>query len=163
MSFTVDLKKENNKATILMEGGIDEDSIFPKIDLSGVEREVVVDLAKVEHINSIGIRSWLNWFKPMATKYKFVLINCPRVVVMQMNMVDGFLPVNSRVESFFVPYYCETCDLESEVLFRVGKEVTLQNGAVKIDYSPQGTCKTPDCAIEIDANEAKYFRFLALS
>jgi anti-anti-sigma regulatory factor len=163
MAFRVEIEKNGEKATIVMSGSIDEDTHLPKIDLSGIDSRIAVDLENVTHINSVGIRSWLEWFKTLGANKKFFFQRCPRSVVMQMNMVDGFLPPSSMVESFYVPFFCESCNQEILRLFKLGKDVVKNSdGTYEINFDHNGICKSGECEIVLDAHEAKYFRFLSL-
>jgi ABC-type transporter Mla MlaB component len=151
----------NGTTTILhLAGVIDEDVVFPV--MSALPGDLNVDLANVSSINSVGIREWLNWIRPLAEKSKVTLQNCPKSLVLQMNMVEGFLPKNGQVVSFYVPYYCETCDREHNVLFEMGKHVVVQGGNYKINFDVKtaGLCTSAECDIEMDASESKYFQFL---
>jgi hypothetical protein len=141
-------------------GVIDEDVEFPQV--TPPEGELHIDLQNVSSINSVGIREWLNWITPLAEKSKVILMNAPKALVFQFNMVEGFLPKNAKVNSFYVPYFCETCDQEYNVLFNVGKEVEVSAGQYKINYDVKAAnlCKGADCEIEMDASEGKYFQFL---
>jgi hypothetical protein len=148
--------------TIALSGTIDEDVTFPKVE-EGAFKKIVLDLKEIKTINSVGIREWLNWIKPLSEKYEMILENCPKAMVFQFNMVEGFLPPKAKITSFFVPFYCESCDREDNVLFTVGKEVTASGGAVKIEFDLQkaNLCKKPaPCDVEMDVTEAKYFQFL---
>ena len=70
-------------------------------------------------------------------------------------MVQGFLPAQGRVNSFFVPFYSEESGGEKNVLFRSGQE-----------FSDSGEIKVPSVKddegheMEMDVVEAKYFKFL---
>jgi hypothetical protein len=77
-------------------------------------------------------------------------------------MVDGFLPIGAQVESFYVPYFCDTCDAEHNVLFTVGEEIQVSGAQVKVAYSPNSNdlCGKSGCEIELDVMESKYFQFL---
>lgn len=142
---------------LAFEGTIDEDVEFPGVE-AGKYQAITLDLANIKAINSVGIREWLNWIRPLAEKSDFILENCPKAMVFQFNMVEGFLPPRSRVASFFVPFYSESADKEANVLFTVGKEVTAGGGAVQINYDPKANGFEDD--MEMDVTEAKYFQFL---
>lgn len=153
---------EGDTLKLTLSGVIDEDVTFPKVD-DGPQKKIVLDLKDIKTINSVGIREWLNWIKPLSEKYEMVLENCPKAMVFQFNMVEGFLPAKSKVTSFFVPFYCESCDREDNVLFTVGKEVTGSAGAVAINFDVKAAnlCKKGEpCEAEMDVTEAKYFQFL---
>jgi anti-anti-sigma regulatory factor len=162
MAILASLDTKTVPPVLTLKGAIDEDSRLLDVDISNVEKELVLDLAGISHINSVGIRSWINWIGQAQQGRQLVFRRCPRIFVMQMNMVADFLPLGTRIESFYVPYFCETCDEESEVLFTLGKDIEVgADGSTKVLYNARGTCKNPDCEIDIDTNEGRYFRFLS--
>ena len=158
MSFSIKKDKKDDKDLLSIQGAIDEEAEFPNYELSG---EVFVDLGQVSSINSIGIRAWVLWFGQFKDKVHFSFFNVPKSVTMQMNMVEGFLPPQSSILSLYVPFYCESCDEEKEMLFEVGKQISIEGDSVKIDYEASKICK-PDCEPELDVVESKFFRFLTL-
>jgi len=156
MAFEVQQGQIDNNLLITLVGDIDEEAVFPALtNLSG---DVYVDLKAVSSINSIGIRAWIMWFTEMPSA-QLNFINCPKAVVMQMNMVEGFLPQGSQVKSLQVPFYCENCDEEKDIIFHVGKEILIQGGQVQLKYNKDSICGD-GCEPELDVNESKYFRFL---
>jgi hypothetical protein len=156
-------KTEGQNLVLTFEGTIDEDMQFPAIVLKGQEK-IVIDLHSVKAINSVGIREWLNWIRPLAEQLPIELIRCPKAIVFQFNMVEGFLPKQAKVSSFYVPFYCEKCDREDNVLFNVGTEVTVSAGVVAIEFDKKAAnlCKSTagECEAEMDVTESKYFQFL---
>lgn len=159
--FKSTLQVAGAELKLTFEGLIDEDVTFPAVE-AGKHTKVTIDLAAVKSINSVGIREWLNWIKPIAATSRIELLRCPKALVFQFNMVEGFLPANSTVSSFFVPFFCEKCDKEENALFTVGKEVSVAGGAVKMSFDKAGLglCKDAACEMEMDVTEAKYFQFL---
>ena len=153
-----------NGLQLTFEGSIDEDVVFPPV-AAGANAAIRIDLQAVKSINSVGIREWLNWIRPLSDAgAKITLARCPKAFVFQLNMVEGFLPKGGVVESFYVPFFCEKCDKESAALFTVGKEATAGAAGPAINFDPKAAklCSTgaPDCNTEMDASEAKYFQFL---
>jgi hypothetical protein len=159
--FKVQQKTEGANLHLILNGNIDEDVQFPIIDTTGIS-VLLVDLKEVKAINSVGIREWLNWIRPLSEKAKIELFNCPKALVFQLNMVEGFLPKGGVVKSFFVPFFCEKCDREENILFTLGKEIEAAGGnyAVKFNIQDANLCKEPACEMAMDATEAKYFQFL---
>ena len=156
MSFDVKNETKAGKTVFKFAGNIDENATFPIFNsLAG---DIYIDLKGVKSINSVGIRSWIKWFSSFHQVH-FIFQHCPKSVVMQMNMVDGFLPEGSHVESLQVPFYCESCEKELEVLFTLGKEILVDGGKVNLKYDRGSICPQ-GCAPELDVSEAKYFRFL---
>jgi hypothetical protein len=160
IDFSFTLKTEGDVHYFKFEGAIDEDAKFPVI--GSAVKKVVVDLSGIRTINSVGIREWLHWIRPAAEGRDIILEQCPKSIVFQFNMVEGFLPPNVRVTTFFVPYFCEACEREENILFTAGKEAKFENGQVQLRYeAPKSpACTLPNCKIEMDVTESKYFQFL---
>lgn len=149
----VKLGKIADKLVVQMAGTIDEDVDFSRFNLTG-NTAIEMELANVKSINSCGIREWIKWIGT-AGNAAIVFNNCPKVIVDQINMVDGFLPTTGKVNSFFVPYYNDDAGSEKNVLFRYGSEFS-ENGV-----QPPAAVKDDDGnEMEMDVIESKYFKFL---
>lgn len=117
-------------------------------------KEIILDFEKTTVIKSYGIRELIRW----QTKYaeaKFTYRNCQKMIIDQINLVEGFLPPKAHVESFYVPYYCEKSGEESCVLFRYGHE--FHDSEVT---PPQIVRDTQGNKMEMDVVWTKYFRFI---
>ncbi|MDD4976011.1 MAG: hypothetical protein PHY93_16775 [Bacteriovorax sp.] len=132
-------------------GVIDEDSIFDKIQNLKMNK-YVFDFNKVSMINSCGIREWIKYLQGLdGAEIKY--INCPQIIVEQVNMVHGFIRKGIVVESFFAPYFCSNCDTEKKIL--------LKNVEVANSKTPVKQCNTCKSDLEFDAIEKQYFSFLS--
>ncbi len=151
--FDVKTQSSGDKLTLQLAGTIDEDADFSKVVIAGTP-QVEVDLEQLKSINSCGIREWIKWIS-QANSAKISLVNCPKVIVDQINMVDGFLPTNGKVLSFYVPYYNDDAGSEKNVLFRYGSEFSDDGVA-----SPAEVKDDEGNVMEVDVIEAKYFKFL---
>lgn len=151
--FDVKMNKAADKLTVQMAGTIDEDVDFSQFSLSG-NAQIDVELSGLKSINSCGIREWIKWMGT-AGSAKISFSNCPKVIVDQINMVDGFLPANAKVSSFFVPYYNDDSGAEKNVLFRYGTEFT--DGSVT---PPEAVKDDEGNEMEMDVIESKYFKFI---
>jgi len=152
---------DNSRVRIKLDGSMDEHSDFSAAPSEFIE-EVVFDFDDVDHINSTGIKHWVQWISSVQQKnqnLKFTFINCPKPIVDQINMVDGFLPANSKVKSFKVPFFCETCDKDMTFTFVYGREYDKKDGKLVLDI-PSNRCERADCEMEPDVVEQKYFKFL---
>lgn len=154
MGNNVKHKKNNDQLYIQLEGNLDEEVNFPTELLSGF-KTIVFDFGSVTGINSCGIREWIRWITPYRDSSTMHFRNCPKIIVDQINMVDGFLPTNAFVESFYVPYYSDETDEEKHILFSYGVEYN-ETG---IHY-PNSILDSKNQPMEIDVIESKYFRFL---
>jgi hypothetical protein len=149
----VKIEKSPDKWVVKMAGTIDEDADFNPLSLQGC-KAVEVELEGLKGINSCGIREWIKWMGGAAGA-PITLIKCPKVIVDQINMVEGFLPATAKVQSFFVPYYNDDSGSEKNILFRYGAEFS--EGQV----NPPVSVKDNDGNdMEMDVIESKYFKFI---
>ena len=151
--FDIKVDKNADVFKVAMSGTIDEDVDFNPYSLAGA-KEVQLELGAIKGINSCGIREWIKWIGS-ATGAKVVYSQCPKVIVDQINMVDGFLPANGKVQSFYVPYYNDDSGSEKSILFTYGKEYT--DTEVK---PPEAVKDDEGNEMEMDVIEAKYFKFI---
>lgn len=155
MAFALNKKAEGDKAVIDVTGNVDEDANFQPVDVAG-SAGVVLDLNGVTAINSVGIREWIKWVKSFPAGTKLSVRKCPKIIVDQINMVAGFLPAGTRIESFYVPYYSDASGSEKMVLFENGKE--FKDGG-ELTFPAEVKDDSGE-AMEMDVIEAKYFKFL---
>lgn len=151
--FQIEIEKTATVWNLKVVGVIDEDARFEDFKIVGAPA-LSINMSQVKSINSCGIREWIVWIGTAGT-VAIELHECPKVIVDQINMVQGFLPAHGKVASFFVPYFSEETGSEKTVLYRFGTE-----------YSEKGLQGTPNIKddsgkpMEIDVVEAKYFKFL---
>ncbi len=142
-------------ADLKLAGAIDEDAIFPNVDFSTFS-EINFDFNGVTSINSCGIREWIKWISSIPGHAKVSYSNCPKVIIDQVNMVEGFIPASGQILSFYIPYYCENCENVETKLFT--DPASIAKGTLKVPAN----IKCSKCASdsEIDIIENKYFKFL---
>lgn len=149
----IDVQSKGDRFLVSICGSLDEDMSFKKIEIVKAQ-EIIVNFEKVNGVKSFGIRELIRWLGNHKDA-KIIYSMCPKIVVDQINIVDGFLPKNAVVESFFVPYYCEESGEETQVLFRYGIEFD------EVNITPPGDVfDTKGNKMEMDAIWIKYFRFL---
>jgi len=151
--FDLKMEKAGTEFKVNVKGTIDEDVDFAPHSLAGA---TAVDfyLADLKSINSCGIRDWIKWISTSGSA-QVRYHECPKIIVDQFNMVQGFLPATGKVMSFYVPFYSDGSGTEKNVLFTYSKEYTDQGlGAIPEIKDDAGN------AMEMDVVEAKYFKFL---
>lgn len=148
---------------ILLEGSINETTDLSVVPLEGIE-ELFIDFNAVSFINSTGINKWIQWTNDLEQNHAKVTANfsnCPKIIIDQINSVKGFLPSTARVESFWLPFYCDESDRHEYVLLTRGKDFMEENTEgeewVKI---PDCNCAETQTPCEPDIMPAKYFAFL---
>lgn len=147
------IENQNGTAVVDLSGSIDEDVDLNTVNLAG-HAQVELNLEGLKAINSCGIREWIKWLGNYS-QAQISFSNCPKVIVDQINMVDGFLPSNGKVKSFYVPYYNDDSGSEKNILFSYGKEFT------EGQLNPPAAVQDEDGNdMEMDVIEAKYFKFI---
>lgn len=162
MAFKIEVKNDPsnpNRVILELHGQLmgDETSPIPPVEISP-KKEYTLDLSHFKAINSMGIRSFVEWMRnfegiPVTVAYS------PKFFVDQINMIVGLLPAQARIESFYVPYYSETADEEQSVLYRLGTEFMLDGDHVSLRH-PQTVPDTQGGIMEIDVIPDRYFKFL---
>lgn len=151
IKLSINSRIAGDEVQVELTGVIDEDAIFDKIKNLKMSK-FIFDFNKVSMINSCGIREWIKYLQEIeGAEIKY--LNCPQIIIEQVNMVHGFIKKGTVVESFFAPYFCPKCDTEKKILL-TSAEVIQSKAPVK----QCNTCKTD---LEFDAIEKQYFGFLS--
>ncbi|WP_413585214.1 hypothetical protein [Bdellovibrio sp. HCB274] len=157
MSLQLAFSVADKTTTIKLNGTLNEYSS----SLDGVEVnpmfDLNLDLQGLTAINSLGIRNFHSWIYSIECQ-RLRLFHVPRVFVNQMNLVAGFLPPKTEIESFFVPYFSESTGEEIAVLFTKFLEYKSIAGKIKISYPVVTDAEGKP--MELDVLEDQYFRFL---
>jgi hypothetical protein len=150
-----DISNVDGKLVVLLTGQIDEDVKLPSADFSSGS-EVIFDFEGLTLINSCGIRDWVTWMKSIPAGKPVSFVNCPSILIDQVNMISGFVPASGKIGSFYVPYFCDECDDLKNILFTKGKEFDGEKCEVKEEIA----CPTCGEEAELDVIKLKYFKFL---
>jgi hypothetical protein len=119
-----------------------------------------IDLKEMGHINSTGIKTWVEWVehnKSHSPDLLYNLRNCPKLFIDQVNMVGGFMPERCMIHSFRVPFYSDEHDLDTTRIYTLGQEVKWNGKAWVIEH-PKVLCKDYT-EMEVDVPD-RYFKFL---
>lgn len=148
----IQVHEGENAWVVIFHGAFDEDA-----DFSGIPKDrgtLVFNFRGVTRLNSCGIRSWVNALKGLAG-IRVVFVECPPIVVRQMNMVPSFV-ADAEVQSVIVPFLCGNCDAE---------KLFLLSGPALKDARARVTRKQPcmNCLqgeLEFEESPDAYFAFL---
>ena len=106
---------DDDRPLVTMSGEVTEFASFSAV-LERDDSAVVIDLGGVTHINSYGVREWIRFLQALELKKVGVeLRRCSVPMVRQMTMLPA-AAAGARLRSLMLPYYCETCDDERELL-----------------------------------------------
>jgi len=142
---------------LVLSGAIDETAgLLDLVGRAGGGR-LVLDLAGVTFINSLGVRDWIR-MQAAATKAG-IAIELRRVsepVVHQLNMIIATRGTGT-VMTFYAPYACDACGREESLLVDA---IANADGLSRMEPPPM-TC--PECGAPMAFNDfpERYFSFLA--
>lgn len=157
----VDVSKEGPDITISLKGTINEDAKF--VPLEGEDsKRLIFDLEQIALINSCGLRNWVQWMAKESPHSQVVYKKCPKQLVDQINILEGFMPRGAIMESFYVPYYCESCGFEENFLAKRGTDYKegSADSPEELTIPLVKTCPKCEARLEADIVPDKYFKFL---
>jgi len=144
---------QNSQYQLTFSGHIDDAIDFTLIQkkIESINpKSISFNLEKVSQLNSCGIRNWLlfiNQIKSIPLEF----YDLSESFVEQMNIVPNMVGDNAKCHSFFVPYFCETCDERTTMKYLE----STWNG--EIASKNCDSCQKP---LEFDGIEEEYFSFL---
>src|SRR5262245_11585730 len=117
-SLKAEINRRDGATYVTLAGDITEAA-----DLSPLTKQgspVVVDLAGIRRINSLGVRTWVLFVRQAETSgIDLYFERCAPVIVGQMSMIRHFMGAKSQVRTLFAPYLCESCGTEHLELIQV--------------------------------------------
>ncbi len=146
-----EIKKDGND--YILSGSIDETFGQATGELPTFGK-YAINFKGLKSINSTGIREWIKLMQKLKT-VQLSFSECPKVFIDQVNMIQGFAPANTKILSFYVPYFNELNECEKSILLVYDKHYA--DG--KILELPK-VLDEKGGEMEIDVVEAKYFKFI---
>ena len=141
---------------LVLAGSIDETAALHELLERASGGRLVLDLAAITFINSLGVRDWIRM--QAAAQARRLAVELRRVaepLIHQLNMIIATRGA-ATVTSFFAPYACDACGREESLLIDA---IAHSERLVKLEPPPM-TC--PECAAEMAFNDfpERYFSFL---
>lgn len=148
---------ETQGDALVFSGPIDETARLPELLDRATGGRLVLDLAGVTFINSLGVRDWIRM--QTAAQRSGITIELRRVaepVIHQLNMIIATR--GPRVSSFFAPYACDRCGREESMLIDA---IAHARGLATLT-APAMTCA--ECGAQMAFNDfpERYFSFLSV-
>lgn len=155
MSAKLEIARRSSSAGALvtLSGTIDAEAA-DTLDLSGVEGVLAIDLEGVSRITSFGVREWIRLLAASGSRETY-LLRCRPSFVSQLNMVEGFA-ARATTLSIFLPYVCESCDDEPELLL----DLRDNWGVIENGEPPALACPACGAPTEFDESASSYFSYL---
>ena len=166
MEFNYSLKQlDDSNLELVLSGFLDETSKPPiDLDLKNI-MALYIDFEDLKFINSGGIKNWVNFTKHLEKFDDTTVVykNCHRIMIDQINLIDGLLPKNASVLSLYIPVFCKKCEKTYEV-FQLTNQLDNNFSSILSKVNPSncqssGTCKQ----LELDIFPEFYFKFLKRS
>jgi anti-anti-sigma regulatory factor len=153
----IDAAAGGGEARLALAGQIDEGAELDALLAELRAPRVVIDLARVSFINSVGVREWIRLLATLRErKAQVTLSRCSEVMVAQMNMIVECAR-GAAIESFHVPYLCGGCGHEAAVCL----EVAAHRDQLARRQVPAQPCPSCGGAMQIDELPERYLLFLA--
>jgi anti-anti-sigma regulatory factor len=151
------LQVQPGQGQLVLSGAIDETAGLMDLLGRAENGSLVLDLAGVTFINSLGVRDWIR-MQAQATQrgVKMELRRVAEVLIHQLNMIIATRGT-ARVTSFFAPYACDRCGREESLVVDA-----VANAAQLAQLQPPPmTC--PECGGQMAFNDfpERYFSFLS--
>ena len=143
---------------LALTGAIDESAALHELLARARGGRLVLDLAGITFINSLGVRDWIRM--QAAAQQAGIAVELRRVsepLVHQLNMIIAARGA-AQVTSFYAPYACDACGREESLLIDA---VAHRERLLRLDPPPM-TC--PECAAQMAFNDfpERYFSFLSV-
>lgn len=133
-------------------GSINEHAVFDAVR-NTTATQIEVHLAGVRHINSYGVREWVELLGALRSRdVRVILTAVSPALARQMNMISSTCEV-ARIDSVVAPYVCPTCGDEAE-------QVVDSAAARSFDGSEGRPCRQCGATLELDDVPGVYFGFL---
>lgn len=155
METTVQVVQKDGQDIISIVGPINEESEIHFAKLSeNLGKNVVINFKQVSYINSLGVRSWINFMRDLGNR-KITFQECTPEIVNQINMIPNFKG-NADIESVYGTFFCDDCGKSQEELFESGKTLPTSE-----DFKlPTVNCKNCGAKdIEFEEVEEAFFAF----
>ncbi len=115
-------------------------------------KDIMFNLAKITKINSLGVRSWVQFVRAVGPEHKMTFEDCAPVIVLQINMIPSFR-ASATIDSVVCQYSCSSC--------RAMTTITVDCKKHDIDTLPVApACSKCGSETELDEDEEEYFGFL---
>lgn len=150
--MTIDLAGD----ALVIAGAIDETAALHELPQRAVAGRLVLDLAGVTFINSLGVRDWIRMqAAAQQARLNVEMRRVSEVLVHQLNMIIATRG-DAAVTSFFAPYACDACGREESLLI----DAVATGAALARLEPPAMTC--PECGAAMAFNDfpERYFSFL---
>ena len=116
---------------------------------------ILLNLEHLKQMNSRGVREWILFVQTLPKSCTVRIEKASIVFMDQFNILPAVVG-NARIESFFAPYYCSSCEAEVSPLLVVHNHMR----SLELGKAPPLVHNTCGNALEFDASEEIFFGLL---
>lgn len=147
MKTTIEIQKTANQVIVIVRGILDDTFQVSASKLESAE-SVLINMQELKFMNSAGIRQFVKWASDAATSFKtlrIVLTLVPPSVAKQLFTVARLLPSAFSIDSVYLPYYCNDCELEDRGRLVTANDVAKADplGSLTEQKIPCSKCSKP--------------------
>lgn len=112
MISQLQLQSQTETLKLTIAGELTESSDLNPPEIGEQVTKIELDLEGVESVNSFGVRTWMTFLKKLVNlNIPIDLVNVSHACINQLSMIKNFF-FDCSIKSFFVPFYCPSCDVE---------------------------------------------------
>ena len=147
---------EQDIVKIVLDGGITVESseVLGEILKNVKCSKCIFNLKSINQIDSLGIRSWIQFMESFAPNREIEFEECCPSVVMQINMIPEFR-MGAKVRSVYGEFTCPAC--EKEQWKRIHP---LDDYEQAMKQLVEQNCEACGNQVELDVDEESFFCFL---
>ncbi|HEY1079133.1 MAG TPA: hypothetical protein VGE46_03515 [Bdellovibrio sp.] len=143
-------------------GTINEQTVFPSLP----EQKITVltlNMKDVQSINSMGILHWIRWYKVLEKAHPGIKFKAEELRIQLMScasVVAGFLPTNTEIMSFYLPYHNEVEALDTQELYVKGQQ--FNDESLRLQMTVKKTINEQEYEFDLDCMPDRDLRILKL-
>ena len=143
-------------------GTINEQTVFPSLTEQKITT-LTLNLKDAQSINSMGILHWIRWYKALEKAHPGLKFKAEELRIQLMScasVVAGFLPTNTEIVSFYLPYHNEVEALDTQELYVKGQQ--FNDESLRLQMTVKKTINEQEYEFDLDCMPDRDLRILKL-
>ena len=144
---------------VSVQGFLSVDCELPVLRPVKPDAKMIVDCEQLKGMTSIGIRTWILWFKDLSKDgfSSFEFENIHQSILHPVNMVHGFIPATGRINSFYLYYGNEETGIDKE--FKIARDVDFTDQQMNLPKFKSALHEGKMITFEIDELVQRFLKF----
>ena len=126
------------------------------------KKQLQLNLEALDYISSISVRNMVLWLRDAVTRYpeaEIVFTEVSSHVYRQLLLVGSLLPLQLKIASFQVPFYCDKCEIETQKLVQASQVLPAGDDYEKA-VEPAPVCEKCQVQMQPDVNLEEYLKII---